>query len=235
MPTLKRFFSSLVLWFSLNTLVFAGLLFFHFSACPKPTWWPDAFSVAMNLAAGGIVSFFFYWLVVHLPEQRKRRIIKNSLSHLYRNIKKDILYQVVFASQRGGRDDLKADTETIERLMTPEGFRDAFDGGRNADEGFYAFENQMDDDTPEYRQIILNLEMLSRQVEFVLQNYTMDDDGVFSFFKRLELMLIALRRSPPGYDESKPLCRFVYEMFTGFNWVKGHQGCDPIEKMIADI
>lgn len=235
MGKLKRLLSSLPLWFGVNLVLFGALLIIHFASWAKPAWWADTFAVAMNLVAGGILSFFFYWLVVYLPESRKRRVIKNSLSRMYRNIKEDILYQVVFASQKGGRHDLQADMDTIETLMTPAGFRQAFDGGREADEGYYAFANEMSDGTEEYRQIILNLEMLAKQVEYVLHNYTMEDEGLFGFFKRLELMLLSLQRAEPSYDGSKPLCRFVYEMFSGFNFIDGHRGYDPIEKMIADI
>ncbi|MGN6771206.1 MAG: hypothetical protein ACTHJQ_15375, partial [Rhizobiaceae bacterium] len=110
-----------------------------------------------------------------------------------------------------------------------------FDGGREADEGFYAFENQMSYDTPEFQQIHLSLEMLAKQIAFVLHNYTMDDQKLFDLFKRLELMLLSLRRSTPGYDESKQLCRFVYEIFAGWSFVEGYRGYDPIAKMIADI
>ena len=191
--------------------------------------------MATNIVAGGLVSFFFYWLVVYVPEQRKRHVINNSLRKMYRNVKQDILYQVIFASQKGGRHDLQADTATIDRLMTVEGFKAAFDGGHGADEGFYAFANQMSEDTPEFREILLSLELLAKQVEFVLHNYTIDDNHLFDFFKRLEVILLALRQSSPGYDESKPLCRFVYEMFSGFNSIEGYRGYDVIEQMIDDI
>ncbi|WP_283961509.1 hypothetical protein [Sinorhizobium sp. 6-117] len=223
------------LWFALNLVLLVGFLTFEFSPILKPRWWEDAYSVAMNLLAGGLVSFFFYWLVVYIPEQRKRRIIKDNLTRMYRSIKKDILYQVLFASIKGGRSDLQADHDTIETLMTTDGFKKAFQGGREADEGFYAFENQMSYDTPEFRRIILNLEMLVRQIEFVLHNYTMEDKELFDFFKRLELMLLSLRRSTPGYDESKPLCSFVYQIFSGWNVIEGYRGYDVIDKMIADI
>jgi len=232
---LKRMLSSVMVWFALNVLVFVGLLTFHFLPISKPHWWADAFAVAANIIAGGLVSFFFYWLVVYVPEQRKRRVIKDSLLRMYRDIKQDILYQVVFASIKGGRDDLSADTETIARLMTPNGFKEAFQGGREANEGFYAFENQMDEDAPEFRSIMLNLEMLAKQIEFVLHNYTIDRNELFNFFKRLELLLLSLRRSSPGYDESKPLCRFVYELFAGWSIVEGYRGYDIIEKMINDV
>lgn len=231
----RRMFLNLPLWFAINTALFVALLGVHFSCPLKPDWWADAFSVAINILAGGIVSFFFYWLVVYLPDRRKRRVIKNTLSRMYRSIRKDILYQVVFASIKGGRKDLQADAETIDKLMTPAGFRAAFDGGHQGDQGFYAFANQMSEETIEYRGIIENLEMLGKQIEFVLYNYTICDEEFFGYFKNLELILLELQRSKPGYDESKRLCRFIYEMFSGFNWIEGHRGYDPIEKMIAEI
>lgn len=119
--------------------------------------------------------------------------------------------------------------------MSVDGFRRAFDGGRESDEGFYAFENQMSDDTPEFRAIILNFEYLAKQIEFVLHNYTMNDQKIFDFFKRLELILIGLRQASSGYDESKPLCRFIYEIFSGFSLIDGYRGYDYVEKMIKDI
>lgn len=231
----QRLLWSVRSWFGFNLAVFAALLIYNFSSGSKPSWWVDAFAVAVNIVAGGLVSFFFYWLVVYGPERRRRAVIKENLRRMYRNIKRGILYQVIFASIKGGRHDLQADTDTIGKLMTPEGFKAAFDGGQEANEGFYAFANQMTEETIEYRQIILELEMLAKQIEFVLHSYTLDDERVFGFFKRLELMLLTLQRSQPGYDESKSLCRFIDEMFTGFNFFEGDRGYDIIEKMIADI
>lgn len=229
--------TSVIGWFAVNVILFAVLLSFHFSSLvqPRPSWWADTFAVAASVVAGGLVSFFFYWLVIHVPDQRKRLIIKDNLRRMYQSIKEDILYQVVLASQKGGRCNLKADTETIAQLMTIEGFKQAFENGRKSNEGFYAFENQMSNNTSEFEQILLNLEMLAKQIEFVLHNYTMDDEKLFGFFKHFELMLLSLRRSSPGYDESKPLCGFVYEMFSGWNSIEGYRSYDIIEKMIADI
>lgn len=224
-----------MLWLTLDIILLVSLFGIEFSPLAKPFWWKNVYSVATNVLTGGLVSFFFYWLVVYLPEHRKRRIFKNNLSKMYNRIKRNILYQVIVASIKGGRRDLQADLDTIENLMTPKAFKEAFTGGREADEGFYAFENQMSGDTPEFREIILNLEMLAKQIEFVLHNYSIDDENLFDFFKRLELVLLSLRRSSPGYDESKPLCSFVYEMFSGFNLIDGYRGYDVIDKMIADI
>lgn len=227
--------SSVTLWFAINVLFLTAFLCIEFSSLSKPLWWKEGSSIAVSILTGGLVSFFFYWLVVYNPEQRKRRIIKSNFSKMYKNIRKDILYLIIFASQKGGRHDLQADRDTIAKLMTIQGFKDAFSGGREADEGFYAFMNQMSDNTQEFREIVQNLEILSKQIEFVLHNYTIEDESLFDFFKRLEMMLLSLRRSTPGYDESKRLCQFLYEIFAGFNVIDGYRDFDVIEKMIADI
>ena len=222
-------------WFLLNLIIFAVLVALDFWLSPKPSWWKDSHPLLMNLLSGGLVSFFFYWLVVYLPDKRRRHIIRSHFSQYYTAIKKDILYQVVFASQKGGRDDLQADTETISNLMTVEGFKDTFARGRMGGEGFYAFQNQMSDETFEFRAIVMNIELLAKQIEFVLQNYVIDDENVFTFFKGLEGMLFSLKNSDAGYDASKPLCRFVYQMYSGWSPVDGYLGYDAIEKMISEI
>jgi hypothetical protein len=231
-----RLVATVTFWFAVNLLALVALLVAHFgTAVSTQRWWPDVFAVVTNLLAGGIVSFLFYYLVVYYPERRKKNVIKNNLGRMYRSIKRDILWQVVFASVKGGRHDLSTDLDTVERLMTPTGFKAAFDGGRQADEGFYAFQNQMSEETPEFREIVLSLQMLSKQIEFALHNYSVDDQKLFDFFKRLEMVLLALQQSKPGYDESKGLCRFIWEIFAGWDWIEGDRGFDLIEKMIADV
>jgi hypothetical protein len=221
-----------------NTSALLLLLVVHFGPYGNLRtlwWWPDAFAVGVNLLTGGIISFLFYFLVVVIPESRKKSIIKSNLRRLYRDIKRDILWQVIFASIKGGRVDLTTSVEEVDKLMNVENFKAAFAHGSEADEGFYAFENQMSGETPEFREIVLNLQMLSKQIEFALHNYVMDDQKAFDFFKRPELLLMKLPSSGAGYDESKPLCRFIWEMFTGFNWIEGYRGYDPIEKTIESI
>lgn len=221
-------------WFFINVVALCALVVVNFTLS-LPHWWPDAFAVGTNLLAGGLVSFLFYFLVVHVPERRKKSIIKANLLNTYRNIKEAILRQVIWASVKGGRHDLTADTDTIEMLMSPKGFKDAFQGARESTEGFYAFQNQMDDDTPEFREIVLNLEMLSKQIDFLLHNYSIEDQETFDVFKRLELLLMQLRAYGPGYDEAKPLCRFIYELYAGWSFIVGDIDHDWLEKRISDL
>lgn len=233
---MMRLFTSVTTWFVVTVAAFVALIGGHFATSVSVLkWWADVFAVATNLLAGGLVSFLFYFLVVHVPARRRKAIIKANLQRIYGNIKRDILFAVVQASRQGGRHDLVPDDELLTDLMTPVGFRKAFEGGREADEGFYAFENQMDEATWEFRQIVLNLQMLSKQIEFLLQNYSIENQEAFDFFKRVELLLMRLQANGPGYDESKPLCGFIWEMYTGWNFVEGDTGQDKIQKMISAL
>lgn len=223
-------------WFIINLAALMALVTVHFATnLSSIKWWADVFAVAANLLAGGLVSFLFYFLVVHLPERRKKAIIKTNLQRLYRTLKHDILLSVVLASIKGGRHDLSADTETLEKLMSPEGFKEAFAKGREADEGFYAFENQMSDNTWEFRQIVLSLQMLSKQIDYLLHNYIIEEQEAFDFFKRLELLLMRIQSNGPGYDESKRLCTFIWEIFAGWNWIDGDIGQDEVQQMIGAL
>jgi len=223
-------------WFATNMIAFLALLSIHFgTAVNGLRWWPDAFAVAINLLAGGIVSFLFFYLVVHYPEQRRKSIIKRNLLKMYRSIKKDILWNVVFASQKGGRHDLVASVGQVDKLMNPEAFKKTFGQGREANEGFYAFQNQMHEDTPEFMSIIRNIKLLSRQIEFVLYKYDIEDQQQFELIKRLEFFLLSLQEARPGYDESKELCRFIWDIFAGWDSINGYVGYDRIERLIEDI
>ena len=230
--------ASVRFWFVVNATTLAllvGVQFGFADVLQKWKFWPDLFGILVNLLTGGVISFLFYFLVVYVPQQRKKRIIKNNLRKMYLAIKHDILWQIIFASIRGGRTDLTTDPDEIDRLMYVENFRAAFEHGAQADEGFYAFENQMSEETFEFREIVVNLEVLSKQIDYVLHNYTIDTQKIFDFFKRLEAFLFRMRYLRPGYDESKALCAFIWEIFAGFDKIYGYRGYDIVERMIEDI
>ena len=230
-------FSSLRFWFAVILTAYVLLVATEYLELrvTQNEWWDDFYTVTSPFLIGGLISFLFYFLVVHVPERKKSKIIKSNLKSVYAGIKKDILYQVIFASQKGGRRDLQADSETISRLLTIGGFKEAFEGGREADEGFYAFENHISEDTPEFRNIILNLQILSKQIDYVLHNYSILDEEVFGFFKRLEVYLMRIQNLDANYDDAKTLSAFIWEIFTGWSIVSGYGDHDIIEKMISDI
>ena len=59
-------------------------------------WWPFFYEIAAPILVGLLVSCIFYFSVVIVPEDKKRRVIKNNLRQLYTDIKRDILYECHF-------------------------------------------------------------------------------------------------------------------------------------------
>lgn len=181
--------SKIWFWFLIVMIAYSFITFYDSLGTKhtKHLWWSDFYDISSAFLVGGLVSFMFYFLVVYIPERKKRHIIKTNLMKLYADTKQAILYQIIFASQKGGRNDLSANTETVEQLLTVGGFRSAFKDGHESHEGFYAFCNGISGDASEYQEIILNLSLLSKQIDFVLHNYPIIDAKIFDFFKRLEI------------------------------------------------
>lgn len=191
-------------------------------------------NVALAIGTSGVVAFIFYYVVSERIEARRRDLVKQVSLRSYRNAKRDIALAVIQASRKGGRNDLVADSQTIERALTTEGFKELFDGGCEADEGFYAFQNQMSDPTPEYDEIVLNLQIIGRAVDRLVDANLVEDPTSYNFLVRLDAMLKRIERNGAGYDESKLLCSFIWQIFAGWNFIDGHLGYDPIERAIRN-
>lgn len=233
-----KLFSSVLIWFFLTLVLFALIAGSEYmGVClANKAWWDSFYRLSAPFLIGGLVSFIFYFLVVWVPERRKRKAIKNDFRKFYRDLKEDIAVQIIFASQRGGRKDLHVDGRTEKRLLTVDGFREAFDGGREADEGFYAFSNGLDEGGGEFQEIQWLLKMLAKEIDYVLHNYTISDAKERKFFKRMEVRLLGLGElKVDDYDDKKVLCRFVYEIFAGFTHATGNRGYDIVERMIEDM
>ena len=233
--------SRILFWFFFNLLFFIVVVTNNFLqiVCTETGFWTAFYDISSSFLIGGLISFLFYFLVIHIPERKKRRIIKVNLKQQYANVKEAILHEIISASRKGGRTDLVIGGKyTIKRLLTTDGFIEVFEGGREGHEGFYAFRNYMSKgDVPEYREIIINLKVLSKQIDYVLHNYPIKDEKIFDFFKWLEGFLIRLENRSTGYyqDEEGLLSSFIWPVFSGYSTINGYMGYDFIEKMIEEI
>ena len=233
--------SRILFWFLVNLLFFILVVtnnFLHV-VYTETGFWTAFYNISSPFLIGGLISFLFYFLVVHIPERKKRRIIKVNLKQQYANVKEAILHEIISASQKGGRTDLMiVDSCTIKKLLTIDGFREAFEDGTEGHEGFYAFRNYMSKgDVPEYREIIINLKVLSKEIDYVLHNYPIKNEKIFGFFKHLEGLLIRLENRSIGLyqDEEERLSSFIWPVFSGYSIIEGDLGYDFVEKMIEEI
>lgn len=191
-----------------------------------------AFNVALSIGTSGIVAFVFFYVVNERLDRRRRELVRQGALRAYRDAKHNIVVAIIHASQKGGRKDLHADTDTIPLALTPAGFRALIGNGRNADEGFYAFENQMSERTPEFDEIIFNLRSMGRAFDRLVDAGVINDEDTYNRFVRLNGLVRRIEHTGPGYDESKGMCQFIWQIFAGWSPIDGYLPYDPIERVI---
>lgn len=191
-----------------------------------------AFNVALSIGTSGIVAFVFYYVVNERLERRRAELVRRGALRAYRDAKRNIAIAVLHASQKGGRNDLSADTETIAATLQPSEFRRLFEKGREGHEGFYAFQNQMSERTPEFDEIIFNFRSIGRAFDRLVDTGGIHDEATYDQFVRLNALVRRIEHNGAGYDESKRLCSFVWEIFAGWSSGNGYLNHDPVERAI---
>jgi hypothetical protein len=233
---IRRIFSSVGFWAAVNFGSLTMLISVKFATTyfsdPVSS---DVFDVLFNLASGGAISFLFYFLVVVIPEGRRADLLKNNAIVVYKRIRQDIVTAVVLASVKGGRTDLSTSYDVIMMLIDVKIFREKFSSGKASNEGFYAFENQMSSMNYEFEHIVRQLKLLSAELNFFLLTYMPADFEHFKTLKHLELAVSSLLDVQPGYEESKPLCRFLYQFLAGFDWGAGYAEKDAYLEALEKI
>lgn len=222
------------LWFGfflfLSIFAIAGLIL-----APAEDLRADPFlNALLSIGTGGVVSFVFYFVVSNRTERRRRRVVREGNLSAYRVAKHNIAVAILSASQQGGRKDIDVDTDTVDKCLTISGFRALFEGGREADEGFYAFQNEMHNETPEFAEIVLNLRIIETAAERLVLSGVVPDEDVYKRLVSLSHVIRRIESNGAGYDESKRLCQFIWEMFGGWNWRDGQLDRDPIEEAFAN-
>ena len=233
----KSIFRSILFWFGCTLILYVStLLIGYFGLDGRfPTKLQILFTDAKGLLSNIVASFVLYYLVVHLPAQHKRAVLRASCKKMYLSTKRQILYEILSGSWSGGRKDIDFSMESIDGLMKPDNFKNLFQGGKNADEGFYAFSNYIQSNETAFRSVIFKFKLVARQLEFVLNNVDFSDEKKFQNLKWLEESLYELDNLHAGYDNEKVLSRAIWSVFGGWSDIYGYGDYDPIEKAIDEI
>ena len=202
--------------------------------------WGRFHRITSTFLTGFIITIFFYYFVVNIPDRRRHFIIKSNFHKMYMMIKHDILVQIISASKKGGIQGINNDSDTINSLITVDGFKSFFAGGKEAHEGWYAFQNGLGEDGMEFKEIISNLQLLSKQIDFILQNYIMLSSQELNILKSLQIDILKMENlQPPNVEpyreDDRTLIGFLWHMFSGWSLMDGYLGYDPIEKIIKEI
>ena len=132
--------------------------------------------IAYDLGIGSIISLFFYWLVVRLPENVKRRRIRNSFARHFREFKEDAIGTMLMVTDG---------TYTYgfhQELVDQKKFRDYFQQqvGRGEDR-WDSLHNKMT--AHALNELLTQLEVLRGEISFTMAAIDVDDK-VLEFMKR---------------------------------------------------
>ena len=180
-------------------------------------------SIVFNLSIGYLVSVFFWLLVVYFPERGRRR-----MSRRYQDFREDTI-QILLWSSVGIHD-----SELPKELCDHRKFREYFD--ENKKERWYAALNGLQGNKDRIEDVLLELELLAGEVSYVLNNVSIQDPKVHSFFKRLNEHIYRLKSaSVYSYDQVKYLGGFLWEIHARWSIIDGQREEDVVQDMIDSI
>ncbi len=181
-----------------------------------------------DLSVGYLVSYIFYLLVVVIPDQLRRRRTRRWLRYHYDMFKLSCIE--IYLSAIGE----PWDSELPSTLLAPEIFSDYFSARFSPDQmRWHAVHNGL----YEYGlpQLVVECELLAREIEFSLIKLDLQDDDIALFLKRFSRTLTRLKTSSPSYDDIKRLLSVLYPLHSHWSWIDGDRGRDPVGEMIARI
>lgn len=184
-------------------------------------------SIIFSLSIGYIISGIFYLLVVWLPNWQRRRLIRENFEKQYFLFKEEAIKIFLSASDRG------YDSRFPSKLTDQKAFKDYFKKSVNGIRKWDVVHNELNDIL--LKDLLVELEIFMNEVAFILNNVLIDDQNVFSFFKRLSQAVYRLKNSTLGYDDKKRLLGFLWELFAGWSFIDGYRVDDIVKIMIKKI
>jgi hypothetical protein len=224
-------------YFIVVIICFVFLLYLYFSTFNdenKELWWGDVVNIYLSLFLGFITSCFTYYLTVYLPNENRKNIVKEITLKNYLFLKKNLLRQIIWGSIEKGRNDLSVDNDTIDRLLDPREFEKEFRGGKEANEGFYAFENYFDASEENWHKVVSEIKLIRHHISPILNLYALEDLKNYDFYRRLDDIVIRMETLKYGTDDYKVISRFIFEMYAGYHKNEEYIYEDIIEEMIKN-
>ncbi len=221
---------------TLNTLaavcfiLFAALNISHYWACAKglpfanAALWQDIRILVNSILVSLMAAYVFFLLIVHLPGIRQRQVIRNNMRCQYRDFKTATIGHFL------GITDGSYEFDRVEKLCDIRSFRDYFDGNR-----WYAIANALNRDRLRLNEILVELAILRAEIAFVLTKIEIRDEQVLAFFKSMSSTMYRMEQANCEYEDVKSLMSFLWQLFAGWNWVKGYAEEDVVLRLIEKI
>ncbi|MDP2168354.1 MAG: hypothetical protein Q8J64_08500 [Thermodesulfovibrionales bacterium] len=181
-----------------------------------------------GIALSTIAASIFYLFQVFIPEKRKQKILKENFKLNYTQFKGDCIS--IFLSALGDSYNSQLPKELLNLEEFKKYFKENFKGGQNRWAGVG---NGLNDRL--LKDLLAQLEILSQEIDFFLNNVSLHDEEVFAFLKRLKIAAYSLKNTSLDYDEIKTLLQFLWELFAGWSFISGYRKNDIFEEMLDKV
>ena len=189
----------------------------------------DYLEVVHSISVGFVLSAVFYFVVIYLPESRRKKIISSAFVSQYNQFRLNCISTFLILSNSQEYADR-------ENLLNREEFRRYFKNeNKNGKNRWDEVANGIQDNEFYLREIIYELRMFNEEIKYIRNSIYLGDSEVFNFLNRLSQAIHRMELTQSDYDDIKSFCRFLWEIFTGWNWVDGYKNSDYIERMILHI
>ena len=185
-------------------------------------------SVFHSLSIGFVVSAIFYFLVVYLPEYKRKNIIHESFKNQYIQFKMSCIntFLIISDSQEHSNN---------EQLLNLSEFRCYFKNeNKHGENRWGAVAKSLEENQYYLKEIIYHLQILNEEIRYIRNTISLNDPEVFDFLNRLSQIIVRMESIEREYDV-KSLCRFLWSIFTGWDWAKGYSESDTIKDIIGRI
>ena len=184
-------------------------------------------SVVHSLSIGFVVSSIFYFLVVFLPEYKRRNIVHEALKSQYTQFKLSCIDTFLVLSD-------SQEYENREELLNLTEFQRYFKNDNKRGENRWdAIVNSLQSNEFYLKEIIYHLRMLNEEIRYTRNVVNLNDPEVFDFLNRLSQSIVRMESTKREYDDIKSFCRFLWSIFTGWDWVEGYRESDLIKEMLG--
>ncbi|HHF3200425.1 hypothetical protein [Vibrio alginolyticus] len=184
--------------------------------------------IIFNLSCGMLISIWFYFLVVWLPEKKNKKRIKTHFRFRYLEFKYNLIMHIVGACRE------PYDSDLLNKLIEPNAFRDHFKVKVTANQDrWHVFVNNFDNKL--LADILNEFEVLKYATTYLIGNVEVDDDEVFAFLHRINTISVTLKGVSLEDDSLKRLTRLLWQMLAGFSWADGYQDDNYFDNMFRKI
>lgn len=189
----------------------------------------NTFLVLHSLSMGLLASSIFYFLVVVLPEKRRKLRIRNSLLSQYSEFKLSCISTFLIASQ-------SQKYPNKEMLLDIGEFRRYFKNKHECGQVRWDLvANSLQDSKHLLGDILYQFEIFDQELRYLRSQIDVHDEEASNFIRSTSQIIHRLKRTENEYEDIKMLMSNLWEIFTGWSWSEGYLKKDIIQTMLQRI